>query len=614
MEEKKKTVRRRRTQPAKAAQTQGKEGPAAAGAKVRMPRAKAKGNDGATNAKTAGGKQKKSNGPCLRIIPLGGMGEVGKNMTVIEYGDDMFVIDCGVIFPEGEMLGIDYVIPDAQYLQANKSKLRAFVFTHGHEDHIGATPFILRDYKKVPIYGGKLTLALINHKMEEHGIKGIHTEVIKAGSKIKVGCFEITFLKVNHSIADAYALAIKTPVGTIVHTGDFKIDHTPLDGEKMDLAAFGQLGRQGVLLLMSDSTNAERPGYTMSEQMVTRSFDECFEHAQGRILVATFSSNISRIQQLINIAEKRGRKVYFAGRSLERISQIAMEIGYLKVKRGTLLDNRQLDYMDPDQVVIITTGSQGEPLSGLVRMANDEHRVISIRQGDMVIFSSSPIPGNEKAVSGVIDKLYQKGAEVIYDGIRAVHVSGHACQEEEKLILALTRPKFFMPVHGEFRMLRAHARTAQEQGIASQNIITPSIGDVVECTKNSIRIAGSVPSGAVFVDGSGIGDVGNVVLRDRKMLSEDGLFIAVVAVGKSDGHLVNGPEIISRGFVYVRENEQLIAQAREIVKNTIFECQGKHVPGDWGMLKNAMRSALRNFLYQKTKRSPMILPVILEID
>ena len=567
----------------------------------------------ATSARKKAESAKETNQPTLRIIPLGGMGEVGKNMTVLAYEDEMIVIDCGMIFPEGEMLGIDYVIPDTQFLMANKDKIKAFVFTHGHEDHIGATPFILKDLKKVPVYGGRLTTALIQHKLDEHGVKGIHMQTVKAGTKVKIGCFEVTFLKVNHSIADAFALAIRTPVGMIVHTGDFKIDHTPLDGEKMDLAAFARLGQQGVLLLMSDSTNAERPGYTMSEQRVSETFDECFEHAQGRIIVATFSSNISRIQQLIYIAEKRGRKVFFAGRSLERISQIATEIGYLKVKKGTLLDSKQLDYMNDDEVVIITTGSQGEPMSGLVRMASGEHRTISIGTGDLVILSSSPIPGNEKAVSNIIDKLYQRGANVIYQGIRSVHVSGHACQEEEKLMLALTKPKFFMPVHGEFRMLRAHATTAEQQGVQPDHIVLPANGDVVELTKNSVKVRDTVPAGAVFVDGSGIGDVGNVVLRDRKTLSEDGLFIAVVAVNRETGALVSGPEIISRGFVYVRENEQLIAQARELVKKAVLQCQEQHVAGEWGELKSAIRSCVRNFLYQQTKRNPMILPVILEV-
>lgn len=566
-----------------------------------------------TSARKKAESAKETNQPTLRIIPLGGMGEVGKNMTVLAYEDEMIVIDCGMIFPEGEMLGIDYVIPDTQFLMANKDKIKAFVFTHGHEDHIGATPFILKDLKKVPVYGGRLTTALIQHKLDEHGVKGVHMQTVKAGTKVKIGCFEVTFLKVNHSIADAFALAIRTPVGMLVHTGDFKIDHTPLDGEKMDLAAFARLGQQGVLLLMSDSTNAERPGYTMSEQRVSETFDECFEHAQGRIIVATFSSNISRIQQLIYIAEKRGRKVFFAGRSLERISQIATEIGYLKVKKGTLLDSKQLDYMNDDEVVIITTGSQGEPMSGLVRMASGEHRTISIGAGDLVILSSSPIPGNEKAVSNIIDKLYQRGANVIYQGIRSVHVSGHACQEEEKLMLALTKPKFFMPVHGEFRMLRAHATTAEQQGVQPDHIVLPANGDVVELTKNSVKVRDTVPAGAVFVDGSGIGDVGNVVLRDRKTLSEDGLFIAVVAVNRETGALVSGPEIISRGFVYVRENEQLIAQARELVKKAVLQCQEQHVAGEWGELKSAIRSCVRNFLYQQTKRNPMILPVILEV-
>ncbi len=563
-------------------------------------------NDTATNKAMGQGT--------LRIIPLGGLGEIGKNMTLFEYENDIVVVDCGVIFPEGEMLGIDYVIPDSQYLQANKHKLRGFVFTHGHEDHIGATPFILRDYKNVSIYGGKLTMALIQHKLDEHGIRGVHTQVVSSGSSIKLGCFDIGFLKVNHSIADALALVIRTPLGIVVHTGDFKVDHTPLDGETMDLASFAELGREGVLLLMSDSTNAERPGYTVSEQTVTRALDECFEHADGRILVATFSSNVSRVQRIINIAEKHGRRVYLAGRSLERICEIATDIGYLTFKKGTLLNNRMLDIVEPNEVVIITTGSQGEPMSGLVRMSNDEHRMISIRQDDMIIFSSSPIPGNEKAISSIIDKLYQKGCKVIYDGIKAVHVSGHACQEEQRLMMALTKPKYFMPVHGEYRHLRRHAQTAQEQGISEENIAMPLIGDVVEVSQKGIRVADSVPSGSVFVDGSGIGDVGNVVLRDRRILSEEGLFIAVVGLDKKTGEIVNGPEIISRGFVYVRENEQMIDKTRELIKSTVADCRDKYVAGDWGVIKNALRSVLRNFLYQQTKRSPMILPVILEIE
>ncbi len=561
-----------------------------------------------------GAKQPNAGKGTLRIIPLGGLGEIGKNMTLFEYGDDMIAVDCGVIFPEGDMLGIDYVIPDTQYMLANKHKLRGFVFTHGHEDHIGATPFILPDYKNVPVYGGKLTNALIAHKLDEHGVRGVHFEDVTNGSSVKIGCFTVAFMKVNHSIADSYALVIHTPIGAIVHTGDFKVDHTPLDGQTIDLGAFAQLGREGVLLLMSDSTNSERPGYTISEQAVARGLDECFEHAKARILVATFSSNISRIQLIINIAERHGRRVYFAGRSLERICEIAVEIGYLTIKKGTLLDNRMLDFVEPNEVVIITTGSQGEPMSGLVRMASDEHRMISIRPDDMIIFSSSPIPGNEKAITSVIDKLFQKGCTVIYDGIREVHVSGHACQEEQRLMIALTKPKFFIPLHGEFRHLRRHATTAKELGIAEENIVMPMIGDIVEMTGESIRMAGSVQSGSVFVDGSGIGDVGNVVLRDRRILSEEGLFIAVVALDKKDGTIVNGPEIISRGFVYVRENEQLIDRARDLIISTITGCQDKYMEGDWGVIKNALRSSLRNFLYEQTKRSPMILPVILEID
>lgn len=618
MEEKKKTTTRRRTRrpAAKSAET------AKATTSEKAVNGQAKKQTAAkpaarrrTRQSGAAGSQKKTNAnqPTVRIIPLGGIGEVGKNMTVIEYEDDIIVVDCGMTFPQSDMLGIDYVIPDVTYLQNNKDKVRGFLFTHGHEDHIGGTPFILKDFRNVPIYGGRLTLALIDHKMEEHRIKGIKENVIKAGSKVKLGCFTVTFLKVSHSIADAYALAIETPVGTILHTGDFKVDYTPLDGEMMDLAAFANIGRKGVQLLMSESTNSERPGYTMSEQRVAKSFDDLFEQATGRIFVATFASNVSRIQQIVKIAERRGKKVFFAGRSLERITEIATDIGYLKMRKGTLLNDRQLDAIDPDQVVIITTGSQGEPLSGLVRMSNDEHRTITIRPDDMVILSSSPIPGNEKAVTMMIDRLIQKGAKVINDRISEVHVSGHACQEEQKLMMALTKPRFFLPIHGEFHHLRQHAITAEEQGIAPEHMVTPQIGKIVELTKNGIRLGGDVPSGTVFVDGSGVGDIGNVVLRDRKMLSEDGLFIVTLAVDARTGALVSGPELISRGFVYVRESEELLVKARAIVINTVRELENKRVAGDYTTLKNSIRSNVRNFLYQQTKRSPMILPIVLDV-
>lgn len=559
--------------------------------------------------RTAGPK----NANPLKIIPLGGLSEIGKNMTAIEYGNDIIVIDCGTIFPEGDMLGIDYVIPDYTYLQKNHQKIRGLIVTHGHEDHIGAIPYILKDLK-MPIYSATLTLALIQYKLDEHHIKGIHMETVTPGSKIKLGCFEIQFLRVCHSIADAMALAIRTPIGTVVHTGDFKIDHTPLDGQKMDLSAFAKLGKEGVLLLMSDSTNSDSPGYTMSEQRVSRTFEECFDRANGRIIVATFSSNINRIQQIIYIAEQRGRKVFFAGRSLEKVATIAMELGYLKLKKGTLVDDRRLDALEPDQVVIITTGSQGEPMSGLVRMASDEHRTVKLRAGDTVIISASPIPGNEKNVTNVIDKLYQKGAEVIYNGIREVHVSGHAKQEEQKLMLALTNPKFFMPVHGEYHHLKHHAQTALAQGIPQNHIVLANIGDVVELTKNSIKTNGQVPSGSIFVDGSGIGDVGNIVIRDRRILSEEGLVIAVAVVKKTNGALVAGPDIISRGFVYVRENEAMMEHCREIVTKVVKTFENQYEAGDFGAMKNAIRSELRNYLYNMTMRNPMILPIITEVE
>ncbi len=617
MEEKKKPTNRRRRKPVSSPLPSAEK--QAEKIEQEKPRRRKPNGAGRPNAQAVAppaaenNKEAKAPQPVVRIIPLGGIGEVGKNMTVIEYENDIIVVDCGVMFPQSELLGIDYVIPDVTYLINNKEKIRAFVFTHGHEDHIGATPFILKDFKNVPIYGGRLTLARINHKLEEYGVKGVKGTVIRANTQIKLGSFGVTFLKVTHSIADAYALSIQTPVGTIVHTGDFKVDYTPLDGENMDLAAFANLGRQGVSLLMSDSTNSERPGYTMSEQRVAKAFDDCFEKASGRIIVATFASNISRVQQIVKIAERRGRKVYLAGRSLVRISEIAMDIGYLKMRKGTLLDDRQMDYVEPDQVVIITTGSQGEPLSGLVRISNDEHRTISIRSDDMVILSSAPIPGNEKSISSMIDRLAQKGANVIYDGIKEVHVSGHACQEEQKLMIAMTKPKFFVPVHGEYHHLRRHLITAEEQGIDARHMLTPQTGKVIELRKDSISSKEEVPSGSIFVDGSGIGDIGNVVLRDRKILSEDGLFVVTVAINTKTGKLVSGPEIISRGFVYVRESEELLIRAKSIVMDAVKEQENKRVAGDYTTLKNSIRSSVRSFLYQQTKRSPMILPIVLDV-
>jgi len=548
----------------------------------------------------------------LRIIPLGGLSEIGKNVTAFEYGNDIIVVDCGFAFPSDSMLGIDYVIPDFSYLVKNKDKVRGILITHGHEDHIGSLPYLLKEVK-APIYGGVLTLGLIQYKLDEHRIQGVHLQRIKDGERVKLGCFEIQFMAVNHSIADAFGLRIKTPVGDIVHTGDFKIDHSPIDGKKMNLSAFARAGDEGVLLLMSDSTNANRPGFTPSEQRVAESLDRCFADATGRVIVATFSSNVSRIQQVIDIAEKRGRKIYFAGRSMSKIVEIASELGYIRLKKGSQVDDRRLDYLEPDQVVIITTGSQGEPMSGLVRMSRDEHRYVSLRAGDMVVISASPIPGNEKAVSGVIDRLYRKGVHVVYHDTMEVHVSGHARQEEQKLIMALTKPKFFMPVHGEYHHLLSHAHTAMAYGIPQENIMVAENGNVLELTQDSFQVVGEVPAEPILVDGSGIGDVGNVVLRDRQVLASEGLFIVVAAVDKN-GKLVSGPDVISRGFVYVKESEALMDKAKEVAKKAIDAVTAGEEHVEWGALKSAIRSAVKNYLYNQTKRNPVILPIIVEVD
>ncbi|MBE5780598.1 MAG: ribonuclease J [Clostridiales bacterium] len=548
----------------------------------------------------------------LKVIPLGGIGEIGKNVTAFEYGKDIVIVDCGFAFPSDGMYGIDYVIPDFTYLLENKDRVRGILITHGHEDHIGSLPYLLKDIK-VPVFGGVLTAGLIQHKLDEHGIEGIHIQRVKDGDKFKLGCFEATFIEVNHSIADAYAIKLKTPVGNVIHTGDFKIDHSPIDGRKINLSAFAKAGEEGVLLLMSDSTNADRPGFTPSEQRVANSLDRCFAEATGRVIVSTFSSNVSRIQQVIDIAEKRGRKIYFAGRSMAKIVEIASELGYIRLRKGSQVDDKHLDYLEPDQVVIITTGSQGEPMSGLVRMSRDEHRYVSLRSGDMVVISASPIPGNEKAVTGVIDRLYRKGVRVVNHDTMEIHVSGHARQEEQKLIMALTKPKFFMPVHGEYHHLLKHAEMAREFGIPEEHILIGENGNVFELTQDEVRLASEVPAEPIFVDGSGIGDVGNVVLRDRQLLSNEGLFIVVAAMDET-GTLLSGPDVISRGFVYVKESEDLMAQAREVAKAAIEKATAGSRYVEWSALKSAIRSAVKAFLYNQTKRNPIILPIIVEVD
>ncbi|HEY8361464.1 MAG TPA: ribonuclease J [Tissierellaceae bacterium] len=547
----------------------------------------------------------------IKIIPLGGLGEVGKNITVIEYKDDIVVIDCGMTFPEDEMLGIDVVIPDISYLLKNKEKVRGFVLTHGHEDHIGALPYILPKLN-VPIYGTKLTLGLLDSKLKEHNINNVSMNVVKHGDVIKLGALEVEFIRTSHSIPDSSALAIHSPVGTIIHTGDFKVDFTPIDGDVIDLNRFAELGNKGVLALLSDSTNAERPGYTMSEKTVGNTFREIFANHKHRIIVATFASNIHRIQQIIDASEENNRKVVLSGRSMVNNVGVAMELGYLRIKEGTLIDINEMNKYPDNEITIITTGSQGEPMSALSRISSSEHKKIQLQPEDLVIISATPIPGNEKTVSKVINNLVKKGTEVIFESLADVHVSGHACQEEQKLILTLVKPKFFVPVHGEYRHLKKHAEIAQSLGIPKEKIFMLDNGDVLEITKNSAVVTGSVPADNVLVDGLGIGDVGNIVLRDRKHLSEDGLIVVVVTMSKREGKVLAGPDIISRGFVYVRESEDLMEEARNIVREVLNECERKNIT-DWATLKSNIRETLKNHLYGKIKRNPMILPIIMEV-
>lgn len=548
----------------------------------------------------------------LKIIPLGGLGEIGKNMTVIEYKNDIIVIDCGLAFPEEEMLGIDIVIPDITYLLKNKEKFRAIVLTHGHEDHIGALPYVLKQIN-VPVYGTRLTLGLVENKLKEHGLlKDVELKCVKAKDVIKLGEMDVEFIKVSHSIADSVALAIHTPAGIVVHTGDFKIDYTPIDGDIIDLARFAELGREGVLLMMADSTNIERPGYTMSESTVGETFKNIFKQAKGRIIIATFASNIHRVQQIINAACDFDRKVAVSGRSMVNVVDVASELGYLTIPDGVFIDIDDIEKYPNSHIVIITTGSQGEPMSALVRMSTSEHKKVNIVPGDLVIISATPIPGNEKLVSRVINQLFKRGADVIYEALADVHVSGHACQEELKLIHTLVKPEYFVPVHGEFRHLKQHAQLAQKLGMKEADIFILDIGSVLELGNKSSRILGSVTAGQVLVDGLGVGDVGNIVLRDRKHLSQDGILTVVVTISKETGGVIAGPDIISRGFVYVRESEDLMDQAKEIVKDALAKCEERQIT-DWATIKTNIKEALRSFLYEKTKRKPMILPIIMEI-
>lgn len=548
----------------------------------------------------------------VKVIPLGGMDEIGKNMTLIEYKNEIIVIDCGMSFPDEEMFGIDIVIPDIAYLLKHKEKVKGIVLTHGHEDHIGALPYFLKQLN-VPVYGTRLTLGIVETKLIEHGIlNDCDLKVVKQGETVTLGDISVEFIRNTHSIADSCSLAIHTPVGVIIHTGDFKIDYTPIGGAVMDFARLAELGKQGVLLLLADSTNVERPGYTMSESTVGETFEKLFSDEKNRIIVATFASNIHRVQQVINAAVKFNRKVAVAGRSVENITKVANELGYLNIPEGILLDIDDIDKYPNDKIVIITTGSQGEPMSALSRMAASEHKKVDIRPGDMIIISANPIPGNEKMISRVINQLFKKGANVIYESLADIHVSGHACQEELKLIHSLVKPKYFMPAHGEYRHLKQHSLLAQKLGMDESNIFISEIGNVLEISKDTAKINGNVTAGQVLVDGLGVGDVGNIVLRDRKHLSQDGIMTVVVTIEKESGTVIAGPDIISRGFVYVRESENLMEEARNIVKKSLDRCTGNKVR-EWAPIKTSIKDDLREFLYEKTKRKPMILPIIMEI-
>ena len=553
---------------------------------------------------------KKNNGSKLKIIPLGGLEQIGMNITVFEYEDSIIVVDCGLAFPEDDMLGIDLVIPDVTYLKENIDKVKGFVITHGHEDHIGALPYILKEVN-VPVYATKLTIGLIENKLKEHNLlRTTKRKIIKHGQSINLGAFRIEFIKTNHSIADAAALAIYSPAGIIVHTGDFKVDYTPVFGDVIDLQRFAEIGKKGVLALMCDSTNAERPGFTMSERTVGKTIDGLFaEHQNSRIIIATFASNVDRVQQIINSAYKYGRKVVIEGRSMVNIISIAQELGYINIPENTLIDVEQMKNYTGEQLVLITTGSQGESMAALSRMANNMHRKITIGAGDTVIFSSNPIPGNEKSVTKIINELLRKGADVIFQD---AHVSGHACQEEIKLIYTLIHPKYAVPVHGEYKHLKAQAKIAESLGISKDNIFILSSGDVLEVSEEQAKVNGRVPVGAILVDGLGVGDVGNVVLRDRQHLAEDGIMIVVMSLDKASGELVAGPDIVSRGFVYVKESDELIEEARRTVDDALQACLDKGIT-DWGKLKTTTKDVLGDYVWKKTKRRPMILPIIMEV-
>lgn len=552
---------------------------------------------------------KKSN---VKIIPLGGLHEIGKNITVVEYEDDIIIIDCGLGFPEDDMLGVDLVIPDITYLEKYKDKIRGLVITHGHEDHIGGIPYLLKQIN-VPIYATKLTVGLIENKLEEHNLlKSTKIKQVKPGQVITLGSMKVEFIKITHSIPDACALAIHTPVGTIVHTGDFKIDYTPIDGEIIDLGRLATLGNKGVLALMSDSTNAERKGYTMSESNVGEILDKLFINCTKRIVVATFSSNVHRVQQIVNSAVKYKRKIAVCGRSMVNMIETARRLGYIKVPDNVFIDIDTINSYADDNLVIITTGSQGEPMSALTRMASGEHKKVQITPNDFIIISANPIPGNEKYISKVIDDLMAIGAEVIYNALQEIHVSGHACQEEQKLMLTLVKPKYFIPVHGEYRQLIAHSETAKKVGIPHENIFITENGKVLELNEDEAKFTGHVQSGKVLVDGLGIGDVGNIVLKDRQKLSQDGLIVIVITLDPRSGKIVAGPDVISRGFVYVRESENLMEEIKKLLREELWKCEEKHIT-DWATLKLVIREQLGDYIYKKTKRQPMLIPIIMEI-
>jgi ribonuclease J len=565
------------------------------------------------NTKKDGGnfvKKKVNSGSGLKVIPLGGLEQIGMNITAFEYEDSIVVVDCGLSFPDDDMLGIDLVIPDITYLKENQDKVKGFMITHGHEDHIGALPYVLKELN-VPIYATKLTMGIIENKLKEHNlVKGTKRKVVKFGQSINLGKFRIEYIKTNHSIVDAAALAIYSPAGTIVHTGDFKVDYTPVYGDAIDLQRFAEIGKKGVLALMCDSTNAERTGFTQSEKTLGKIFDTIFaEHKNTRIIIATFASNVDRVQQIINSAYRFGRKVVVEGRSMVNIIEIAQNLNRINIPENTLIDIEQLKNYPDEKTVIVTTGSQGESMAALSRMASNVHKKISIKPGDTVIFSSHPIPGNEKAVTKVINELSMKGADVIFQD---VHVSGHACQEEIKLIYTLVQPKYAIPVHGEYKHLKAQAKLAQELGIPKENIFILSSGDVLEFKEEQAKIVGKVPVGAILVDGLGVGDVGNIVLRDRQHLAEDGILIVVLALDGVGNQLVSGPDIVSRGFVYVRESDELLDEARRLIEEGVLNCLDRGV-GDWGKIKSVIKDSLGEFVWKKTKRRPMILPIIMDV-